>query len=79
MSSYIPQADWSPDSGAIRSVRYALLLASRDRQRDSDDSKVLSDWLGTAEDATKSRIQKADNKSLYQVASSTQTIRNFMP
>ena len=79
VSSYIPQADWSPDSGAIRSVRYALLLASRDRQRDSDDSKVLSDWLATAADATKNRIQKADNKSLYQVASSTQTIRNFMP
>ncbi|AGI22823.1 type 4 fimbrial biogenesis protein PilW [Pseudomonas sp. ATCC 13867] len=79
VSSYIPQADWTPDDGAIRSVRYALLLASREGQRDSDDSKVLSDWLAVASTATRTRLQKADKKSIYQVASSTQTVRNFMP
>jgi len=79
VSSYVPQADWTPASGAIRSVRYALLLASSERQRDSDDSKVLDDWLAAATADTKSRLQKADKKSIYQIASSTQTIRNFMP
>lgn len=79
VSSYIPQANWTPENGAIRSVRYALLLASREGQRDSDDSKVLSDWLAVASTATRTRLQKADKKSIYQVAGSTQTARNFMP
>lgn len=79
ISTYIPQADWVADDGAIRSVRYAMLLASREGQRDSDDSKVLSDWLALASDASKTRLQDADKKNIYQVAGSTQTIRNFMP
>lgn len=79
VSSYAPQADWTPETGAIRSVRYSLLMASRSAQRDSDDSKILDDWLATATDADKTRIQAGDNRRLYQVASSTQTVRNLMP
>lgn len=79
VSSYTSQADWTPDSGAIRSVRYALLLASAEGQRDSDDSKVLDDWVATVSATTKSRLQNADKRNIYQVAGSTQTIRNFMP
>lgn len=79
VASYIPQADWSASDGAIRSVRYSLLLASSEGQRDSDDSKVLDDWLATASDDDKSRLQDADKRNIYQIAGSTQTIRNFMP
>jgi type IV pilus assembly protein PilW len=79
VSSYVPQSDWSTASGSIRSVRYSLLMASRSGQRDSDDSKVLDDWLATAVDDDKTRLQTADNRRLYQVTSSTQTVRNLMP
>lgn len=79
VTTFIPQADWSPASGAIRSVRYALLLASRAGQREGDDSKVLADWLAKASADTQTKLQEADNKRIYQVAGSTQTIRNLMP
>lgn len=76
--TFIPQSDWSAASGAIRSVRYALLLASRPGQREGD-SKVLADWLVEASAETSARLQEADNNRAYQIAGSTQTIRNFMP
>lgn len=79
VTTFIPQADWTPSSGAIRSVRYALLLASRTGQRDSNDSKVLTDWLVEASADDQSRLQEADNKRIYQIAGATQTIRNLMP
>ncbi|AHL74288.1 pilus assembly protein PilW [Stutzerimonas stutzeri] len=79
VTTFIPQADWIPSSGAIRSVRYALLLASRTGQRDSDDSKVFSDWLNEASAEAKARLQEADSKRIYQIAGSSQTLRNLMP
>lgn len=79
VSGYVPQADWTATSGSIRSVRYSLLMASRSGQRDSDDSQVLDDWLATAMDDDKTRLQNADSRRLYQVTSSTQTVRNLMP
>lgn len=79
VTSYLPQKDWTTSSGAIRSVRYSLLMASATGQRDSDDSKVLTDWLAVAPDATKTRLQTGDNKRIYQVVGSTQTVRNLMP
>ncbi|ESQ98513.1 pilus assembly protein PilW [Stutzerimonas chloritidismutans AW-1] len=79
ITTFISQADWTPTSGAIRSVRYALLLASRTRQRDADDSKVLADWLADASADTKTRLEEADNRRIYQMAAATQTIRNLMP
>jgi len=79
VTTFISQADWSPASGAIRSVRYALLLTSRAGQREGDDSKVLADWLAEASADTQTKLQEADNKRIYQVAGSTQTIRNLMP
>ncbi|MGE8500106.1 MAG: PilW family protein [Pseudomonas sp.] len=79
ITQFIPQKDWTATSGAIRSVRYSLLLAGRDGQRDSDDSKVLTDWLAAADSTEKSRLETNDKKRIYQVAGSTQTIRNLMP
>ena len=79
VTTFVPQADWTSASGAIRSLRYSLLLASKENQRDSDDSKVLTDWLANAPAATKTRLENADKKRLYQVANSIQTVRNFMP
>lgn len=79
VTTFVPQADWTSASGAIRSLRYSLLLASQENQRDSDDSKVLADWLANAPAATKTRLENADKKRLYQVANSIQTVRNFMP
>ncbi|OEC35593.1 type IV pilus assembly protein PilW [Pseudomonas cuatrocienegasensis] len=79
ISGFVPQSDWTAANGAIRSVRYSLLMASRSGQRDSDDSKILDDWLATAATDDKTRLQDADNRHLYQVTSSTQTVRNLMP
>ncbi|WP_312726092.1 PilW family protein [Stutzerimonas kunmingensis] len=79
VTTFIQQADWTPTSGAIRSVRYALLLSSRAGQRDGDDSKVLADWLLEATTEAQTRLEEADDKRIYQVAGATQTIRNLMP
>ncbi len=79
VTTFISQADWTPASGAIRSVRYSLLLTSRARQRDSDDSKVLADWLVEAPADEQTRLQDADSGRIYQVAGATQTLRNLMP
>jgi len=54
-------------------------MSSRVGQRDGEDSKVLDDWLTGASDTDKERLEEADNRRIYQVASSTQTIRNLMP
>lgn len=77
VETYVPQADWDPTvDDEIRSVRYAMLLSSRDSQRDSDDSKVLDDWLADASAAIKGRLQGNDNKRLYQIAYGNQSVRN---
>lgn len=79
VSTFIPQKDWTVTTGAIRSVRYQMLLASRENQRDSDDSKILTDWLANSTAAEKTIINTNDKKRIYQVASNTQTLRNLMP
>lgn len=79
VSTFISQKDWTADSGAIRSIRYNLLLSSRAKMRDSDDSLVLDKWLEGAPEASKARLQSADNRRIYQIASSTQNLRNLMP
>jgi len=79
VTTFISQAEWTPSNGAIRSVHYSLLLASRPAQRDGEDSKILSDWLIEAPTDSQARLQESDNKRIYQVAGGTQTIRNLMP
>lgn len=79
INNYIPQKDWTVASGAIRSVNYSMLLASRENQRDGDDSKILADWLASSTAAEKTVINTNDKNRLYQVAGSTQTLRNLMP
>jgi type IV pilus assembly protein PilW len=79
VSTFIPQKDWTISDGAIRSLRYQMLLASRENQREGDDSKILTDWLATSSAAEKATINTNDKNRIYQVASSTQTLRNLMP
>ncbi len=79
VNTYIQQSSWTVNNGIIRSVRYAMLLASRENQRDSADSKILTDWLASSTAAEKTVINANDKKRIYQVAGSTQTLRNLMP
>jgi type IV pilus assembly protein PilW len=79
ISTFITQKDWAVSNGAIRSVRYQMLLASRENQRDGDDSKILTDWLANSTAAEKTIINANDKKRIYQVVGSTQTLRNLMP
>lgn len=79
INNYVPQQDWTVANGAIRSVSYSMLLASRENQRDGDDSKILADWLASSTAAEKTVINTNDKNRLYQVAGSTQTLRNLMP
>ena len=79
INTYVPQKDWAVANGAIRSVSYSMLLASRENQRDGDDSKILIDWLASSTAAEKTVINANDKNRLYQVAASTQTLRNLMP
>ncbi|MEQ9728267.1 PilW family protein [Pseudomonas sp. WHRI 8822A] len=79
-TQYISQTAWTVSDKPIRSLRYSLLLASRAGQRDSDDAPVLlSNWLNLSPAATKTRIQNGDSRRVYQVVSTTRTIRNLMP
>lgn len=66
-------------TGLVRAVRYSMLMGSRTNQRDSD-SKIYTDWVATVSDAAnKTRIQDGDKRRVYQLAGSTQTLRNMMP
>ena len=76
---FVKADTWSGD-GIVRVVRYAILLASRPKQRDSNDSKVLSDWLAGVTDSThKARLESADQLRMYQQVSGTQTLKNMLP
>ncbi len=69
---------WTANAaGLVRAVRYSMLLTSRSNQRDSD-SKIYTDWIATATGANKTRIETGDKKRIYQLSSSTQTLRNMM-
>ena len=76
---FIAAADWSGSNGPIRAVRYSILLASRERLRDSDESAVLDSWLENADDATAERLESGDNRRIYQIAHNTRNLRNLMP
>ncbi len=78
-SRFVAAADWSASDGPIRAVRYSILLASRERQRDSDDSAVLENWLDLADDSTAARLEGSDDRRIYQVAQNTRNLRNLMP
>lgn len=71
---------WSDTaSGIVRAVRYSVLLASRPNQRDGD-SRVYSNWVAAVLNAAnKARLEAGDERRVYQVAGSTQTLRNMMP
>ena len=72
-------ADWAVSDGPIRAVRYSILMASRDNQRDIDESAVLDGWLRDASDDAKARLNNGDNRRIYQIAHSTQSLRNLTP
>lgn len=79
-TQYISQGTWTVNDNPIRSVRYSLLLASRAGQRDSDElPAMLNTWLNLAPAAAKKRLQDGDNRRVYQVVSTTRTVRNLMP
>ncbi|QIJ02217.1 prepilin-type N-terminal cleavage/methylation domain-containing protein [Stutzerimonas balearica] len=75
---FVTAADWTTNSGPIRAVRYAMLLASRESQRDGE-SQIYSDWYDSADTATQTRLAAGDDDRIYQIARGTQTIRNLMP
>lgn len=79
VTSYLKPSDWTAANGTIRSIRYSLLLASGTGQRDSDDSQVLKDWLAAASASNKTRLERGDNRRIYQVVGSTRNVRNLMP
>lgn len=67
---------WTSGDGAVRAVRYSLLVASRNNQRDSD-SNIFTQWLETASDAD--GLEALDKKQIFQVVAGAQAIRNVMP
>lgn len=67
---------WSAVDGPVRAVRYSVLAASRNNQRDSD-SNVFTQWLKTANDAD--GLEALDKKQIFQAAVGAQAIRNVMP
>lgn len=77
-SRFINASTWTINSGPIRAVRYSLLLASREEQRDGE-SAIFDAWLDKADATSKARLTAEDKNRIYQIASSTQTIRNLMP
>lgn len=70
--------NWTSGDGTVRAVRYSLLVASRNNQRDSD-SNIYTQWLSTASTAAKARLVAQDKKQIYQVVAGAQAIRNVMP
>jgi len=75
---FVSASTWSESSGPIRAVRYSILLASNEDQRDSE-SLVYNKWYDAADATVKARLADGDRNRIYQVAHATQTIRNLMP
>lgn len=67
---------WTATDGPVRAVRYSVLAASRNNQRDGD-SNVFTQWLKTASDAD--ALEALDKKQIFQAAVGAQAIRNLMP
>ena len=70
---------WSSNDGTVRAIRYSVLAASRNNQRDSDDSNIYTQWLASSSATAKERLEKNDTRNIYQVAVGAQAIRNMMP
>lgn len=71
--------DWDNSKGQILQVRYEALIASSRNQRGEGDSAVLDNWLINASADEKTAIEAGDTGQLYQIASSTVTLRNLTP
>lgn len=67
---------WTATDGPVRAVRYSVLAASRNNQRDGD-SNVFTQWLKTASDPD--ALEALDKKQIFQAAVGAQAIRNLMP
>lgn len=67
---------WTATDGPVRAVRYSVLAASRNNQRDGD-SNVFTQWLKTVSDAD--ALEALDKKQIFQTAVGAQAIRNLMP
>ena len=67
---------WTATDGPVRAVRYSVLAASRNNQRDGD-SNVFTQWLKTASDAD--ALEALDKKQIFQAAVGAQAISNLMP
>lgn len=76
---FVPAASWAPaTNGPIRAVRYSILLASAQNQRDGA-SQVFTNWLANTEGANKTRLEAGDQNRIYHIAGSTRALRNLMP
>ncbi|MET1081104.1 MAG: PilW family protein [Pseudomonas sp.] len=75
---FVKAADWNAAIGPIRAVRYSVLLSSTENKRDGD-SKIYSDWYASADAAAQTRLTAGEKGRTYQLASSTQNLRNLMP
>lgn len=82
VSPFVSAADWKGDctDGPIRAVRYRMLLASEaNRRDDSTAPKALTEWLDSADSATRTRLQSHDQRRLYHAIGGNLILRNLMP
>ena len=78
LSPFKDADSWTPANGPVRAVRYSVLAASRNSQRDTE-SNIYTQWLEIASTASKKRLEEQDNNQIFQVAVGAQAIRNVMP
>ena len=78
-SAFKNASDWQDSDGIVRAIRYSVLTASRQGQRDGD-SNVFTQWTGhTASATSKTRLEARDKRNIYQAAIGSQALRNMMP
>lgn len=75
---FVEAGSWSAADGQIRAARYSILLASRANQREGG-SAILDEWIAAASEDDAEALEAADEGRIYQIAGSTQTLRNLMP
>lgn len=74
---YISAKTWQQSDGPVRVVRYSLLLAGKEGQREGR-SRVLNEWKTAAPDSA-ARLDAGDRNRLYQIAGGELSLRNLMP
>lgn len=74
---YVSAKTWQQSDGPIRVVRYSLLLAGKEGQREGR-SRVLTEWKTAAPDSA-ARLDAGDRDRLYQIAGGELSLRNLMP